>query len=116
MARLDHIELAVKDWRASRDWWRDHLGFEVEFEDESQRMAALRDSADLTVFLCQDDTVVVPPRFSLAIQVDDVDGSHQILTGLGLGLSTRRPRCSGATAPNCSIPTATACGSGTRPA
>ena len=84
MARLDHIELAVKDWRASRDWWRDHLGFEVEFEDADQRMAALRDSADLTVFLCQDDKVVIPPRFSVSIQVDDVDGSHQVLTGLGL--------------------------------
>ena len=84
MARLDHIELAVKDWRASRDWWRDHLGFEVEFEDSDQGMAALRDSADLTVFLCQDAQVVIPPRFSLAIQVDDVDGSHQVLTGLGL--------------------------------
>jgi catechol 2,3-dioxygenase-like lactoylglutathione lyase family enzyme len=84
VARLDHIELAVKDWRASRDWWRDHLGFEVEFEDADQGMAALRDSADLTVFLCQDASVVVPPRFSLSIQVDDVDGSHQVLTGLGL--------------------------------
>ncbi len=82
MARLDHIELAVKDWRASRDWWRDHLHFEVEFENEG--MAAMRDSADLTVFLVQDDPVVIPPRFALTIQVDDVDGTHQILTGLGL--------------------------------
>jgi catechol 2,3-dioxygenase-like lactoylglutathione lyase family enzyme len=84
VARLDHIELAVKDWRASRDWWRDHLHFEVEFEDAGQGMAAMTDSADLTVFLCQDEGVVIPPRFSLSIQVDDVDGSHQVMTGMGL--------------------------------
>ena len=82
MARLDHIELAVKDVRASRDWWRDHLGFEVEFEGPG--MAAMRDEADLTVFLCEEAQVVIPPRFSLTIQVDDVDARHQVLTGLGL--------------------------------
>ena len=32
MARLDHIELPVSDYAASRDWWRDVLGFQVEME------------------------------------------------------------------------------------
>jgi catechol 2,3-dioxygenase-like lactoylglutathione lyase family enzyme len=82
--RLDHIELAVKDWRASRDWWRDHLGFSVEFEIAERGVAAMCDEADLTVFLSQADPVVIPPTFSLSIQVDDVEAMHQALTDLGL--------------------------------
>jgi catechol 2,3-dioxygenase-like lactoylglutathione lyase family enzyme len=84
MLRLDHIGLAVRDWRASRDWWRDRLGFEVEFEDEGGAMAAVRDESDLTVFLYQDDPVVIPPRFSVAIQVDDVEAIHRDLSDAGI--------------------------------
>ena len=82
--RLDHIELAVKDWRASRDWWRDRLGFAVEFEIAERGVAAMCDEAELTVFLSQSDEVVIPPRFSLTIQVDDVDATHQALSELGV--------------------------------
>ena len=28
MPKLDHIELPVRDWQESRNWYRDHLGFE----------------------------------------------------------------------------------------
>jgi len=80
--RLDHIELAVKDWRASRDWWRDRLGFEVEFEIPNG--AALKDESDLTVFLCEDESVVIPPRLSLTVQVPDVEAKHRELAGAGV--------------------------------
>ena len=84
MARLDHIELAVRDWRASRDWWRDRLGFEVEFEAPDQGLAAMCDESDLTVFLCEEEVVTVPPRFSLAVQVADVEATHRDLTADGV--------------------------------
>jgi catechol 2,3-dioxygenase-like lactoylglutathione lyase family enzyme len=84
MARLDHIELAVRDWRASRDWWRDRLGFQVEFEDPDGNLAAMRDETDLAVFLCEDETVVIPPRFSLAVQVPDVEALHRELSDAGV--------------------------------
>ncbi len=51
MVRLDHLSLPVGDWQKSRDWYRRHLGFEVEFEIPDRRTAAMRDDADLTVFL-----------------------------------------------------------------
>lgn len=81
MARLD---LAVRDWRASRDWWRDRLGFEVEFELPERGVAAMRDEADLTVFLTQVADVTIPPSFSMTIQVADVDAKHAELSAAGV--------------------------------
>jgi catechol 2,3-dioxygenase-like lactoylglutathione lyase family enzyme len=82
--RLDHISLPVKDWRASRDWRRDKLGFEVEFEIEDAGVAAMRDDADLTVFFGQADDVTVSPGLALAIRVDDVDAKSAELAGSGV--------------------------------
>jgi catechol 2,3-dioxygenase-like lactoylglutathione lyase family enzyme len=84
LSRLDHISLAVTDWRASRDWWREHLGFEVEFELEGPGVAAMRDDADLTVFLGQADEVVIPPGLAFSVQVDDVDARAAALAAKGV--------------------------------
>ena len=84
MSRLDHLTLPVKDWRASRDWWRDKLGFEVEFELEGAGVAAMRDEADLTVFLGQADNVVIPPGLALTVQVADVEAKHAELAAAGV--------------------------------
>lgn len=84
MPRLDHISLPVKDWRASRDWWRDKLGFDVEFEIEHAGVAAMRDEADLTVFLGQAEEVTVPPGLVLTIQVSDVEMRHAALKADGV--------------------------------
>ena len=32
MVKLDHLTLAVRRWKQSRDWYAGHLGFQVEFE------------------------------------------------------------------------------------
>ena len=42
MVRLDHLSLPVVDWRKSRDWYKEHLGFEVEFEIPDRLTAASR--------------------------------------------------------------------------
>lgn len=81
--RLGHITLPVTDWRASRDWWRDQLGFEVEFEIEDAGVAAMRDAADLTIFLSQADDVAVPPGLVLTVQVADVEAAHRRLAAAG---------------------------------
>jgi catechol 2,3-dioxygenase-like lactoylglutathione lyase family enzyme len=83
MVRLDHLSLPVRDWRRSRDWYRRHLGFEVEFEISERQTAALRDDADLTVFVYQGD-VVACPGISFTIQVDDVDARYAELTAAGM--------------------------------
>jgi catechol 2,3-dioxygenase-like lactoylglutathione lyase family enzyme len=83
MVRLDHLSLPVADWQKSRDWYRRYLGFELEFEIPERQTAALRDDADLTVFVYQSD-VVVCPGISFTIQVDDVDRKHADLTAVGV--------------------------------
>jgi catechol 2,3-dioxygenase-like lactoylglutathione lyase family enzyme len=84
VARLDHITLPVKDWRASRDWWRDQLGFQVEFEIEDAGVAAVCDETDLTLIFEQ-GLVNPPPRaMCLAVQVADVEDKHAELAARGV--------------------------------
>ena len=81
MARLDHITLPVRDWKASRDWWTRHLGFEVEFEIPGG--VAIKDEADLTVFLVE-GPVMPTPDMALTVQVDDVEARHAAMAGAGV--------------------------------
>jgi catechol 2,3-dioxygenase-like lactoylglutathione lyase family enzyme len=83
MPRLDHLSLPVRDWRRSRDWYKDNLGFEVEFEIPDRKTAAMRDDADLTVFLYEGE-VIDCPGISFTIQVGDVEAMHAALTAGGV--------------------------------
>ena len=83
MARLDHITLNVRDWRASRDWWRERLGFEVEFEIPDAGIVAVKDEADLTVFLAE-GPVNAASDVAFAIQIDDVEARHRALAADGV--------------------------------
>jgi catechol 2,3-dioxygenase-like lactoylglutathione lyase family enzyme len=85
MARLDHVTLAVADWRVSRDWWTGHLGFEVEFEIPNG--VAIRDEADLTVFLEQRPHVPSAEGVTLTVQVDDVEARHRAMSAAGVGFA-----------------------------
>lgn len=84
MARLDHIAIPVRDWQRSRDWYVGHLGFEVEFEIPDRRTAALRDEADLTLFVFESATPTVDPGLSFAVQVADVEETHRTLAAAGI--------------------------------
>ena len=83
MPRLDHLSLPVRDWRKSRDWYKDHLGFEVEFEIPDRKTAAMRDDADLTIFLYEGE-VMDCPGISFTVQVNDVEARHNMLVAAGL--------------------------------
>ena len=83
MARLDHISLPVRDWQTSRDWYRDNLGFEVAFEIAERKTAAMRDEADLTLFLYEGE-VTPCPGIAFTIQVDDVKAKHSALSARGI--------------------------------
>jgi catechol 2,3-dioxygenase-like lactoylglutathione lyase family enzyme len=83
MPRLDHLSLPVHDWQKSRDWYKDHLGFEVEFEILDRQTVAMRDDADLTIFLYQAQ-VADCPGISFTIQVDDVEAKHRALARAGV--------------------------------
>jgi catechol 2,3-dioxygenase-like lactoylglutathione lyase family enzyme len=83
MPRLDHMSLPVHDWQKSRDWYKRHLGFEIEFEIPDRKTAAMRDDADLTIFLYEGE-VAVCPGISFTIQVDDVEAKHSELVDAGI--------------------------------
>jgi predicted enzyme related to lactoylglutathione lyase len=83
MPRLDHLSLPVRDWQKSRDWYRQHLGFEIEFEIPERKTAAMRDDADLTIFLYEGE-VAACPGISFTIQVDDVEAKHAEFVAAGL--------------------------------
>jgi len=85
MPRLDHLSIGVRDWRRSRDFYRDVLGFEVEFEIAERKTAAVRDSADLTIFMAEiAGEVVVPEGLSFTIQVDNVEATYRKLSAAGI--------------------------------
>lgn len=84
MARLDHITLPVRDWQRSRDWYVRYLDFEVEFEIPERKTAALRDEADLTLFVEESPKTVVDPGLAFAIQVADVEKTHRTLVAAGI--------------------------------
>jgi len=83
MVRLDHLSLPVGDWQKSRDWYRDNLGFAVEFENPDRKTAAMKDDADLTVFLTQGE-VALCPGIAFTLQVDDVEAKHRELSARGI--------------------------------
>ena len=84
MARLDHMELPVADWQASRNWYRDMLGFEVEMEFPDNRTVGLKDEADLTIFMHESAPVAASRGLSFTIQVDDVEATHRELSSRGV--------------------------------
>ena len=83
MMRLDHMSLPVSDWRRSRDWWREVLGFKVEFEIAERSTVAVVDESDLTVFL-QDGEVISNAILGFTVQVDDVEARHAELAAAGI--------------------------------
>ena len=83
MMRLDHMSLPVSVWRRSRDWWRDVLGFKVEFEIPDRASVAMVDETDLTVFL-ETGEVIANATLGFTIQVDDVEAKHAELAAAGV--------------------------------
>lgn len=51
-------------------------GLEVEFEIPDRKTAAMRDDADLTIFLYEGE-VVACPGISFTIQLDDVEAKNE---------------------------------------
>jgi catechol 2,3-dioxygenase-like lactoylglutathione lyase family enzyme len=89
MVKLDHLTIAVADWRASRDWYVVHLGFRPEFDVPSGGghglgVAAIQDDAGLTVFLEQFAPPILSGQSAYTLQVDDVDALSARLAAAGL--------------------------------
>jgi catechol 2,3-dioxygenase-like lactoylglutathione lyase family enzyme len=89
VSKLDHVGIAVSDWRASRDWYTNILGMKLEFEVPAGGaaglgVAALQDDAGLTLFVEQLPAGVRPCGCTHTFQVDDVDALYAKLSAAGV--------------------------------
>ncbi|HEY6395809.1 MAG TPA: VOC family protein [Candidatus Binataceae bacterium] len=85
MVKLDHIGIAVKDWRTSRDWYVQNLGLKIEFEaptggQSKSGVAALQDDSGLTLFVEQSTDAPARCRCAHNFQVDDVGAKYRELS------------------------------------
>jgi len=82
MAKLSHMVLPVTDVGKSRDWYVNSLDFKLEFEREG--VTAIKDEADLTIFLQKSAKSLAGEKITLTIRVKDVDRKHQELASRGV--------------------------------
>ncbi|HKP64128.1 MAG TPA: VOC family protein [Polyangiales bacterium] len=87
MLKLDHLEISVDNYRASRDFYVRNLGFKVEFELPERRIAAVQDEFDFTLFLAEHVSAGKPRSCVLTLQVADVDATYRELCGRGVSFS-----------------------------
>jgi predicted enzyme related to lactoylglutathione lyase len=83
MAKLNHLSIRVRDWKVSRDWYVEHLGLAVEFEIPERSTAALKDAADVTLFVETTDRAL-EPTCGLFFEVDDVEETYRRLVARGV--------------------------------
>lgn len=89
MAKLDHVSLAVRDWRVSRDWYKRLLGLKLEFEvpqggAAALGVAALQDEGGLTLFLEQVPREIHVCGCIHTFQVADVEALHAKFSASGV--------------------------------
>jgi predicted enzyme related to lactoylglutathione lyase len=84
MAKLNHVEIGVRDWKGSRDWYVAHIGLVVEFEVPERKTAALQDTAGVTLFVTETTEPPIKPACGLFFEVDDVEETYRRLVARGL--------------------------------
>jgi Glyoxalase/Bleomycin resistance protein/Dioxygenase superfamily len=89
MSKLDHVSIASRDWRASRDSYIKLLDLKLEFEvpgggEAGLGVAALQDKAGLTLFVEKVSGDVCNCRCTHTFRVDDVDAMHARLSAAGI--------------------------------
>ena len=84
MIKLDHLEIAVSDYHASRDWYLRNLGLKLEFEVPDRRVAAVQDEFDFTLFLMEEPDKPPIPSCVLTFQVGDVEAKYRELSAAGV--------------------------------
>jgi len=82
MVKITHMVLPVSDVGKSRDWYVDSLDFKLEFEREG--VTAIKDGADLTIFLQKSAGSLPGEKITLTIQVKNVDDKHRELASRGV--------------------------------
>ncbi len=84
MVKLNHIRIAVKDYRSSRDWYIENMGLKLEFEIRRRRVAALQDDSGVTLILEQVEGEIDADNCILAFEVEDVEAKFKRLSASGV--------------------------------
>ena len=90
MVKITHMVLPVNDVLKSRDWYVNNLEFKLEFEREG--VTAVKDAADLTIFLQESADSLAGEKITLTIQVENVDGKHAELASRGVKFASAPKR------------------------
>jgi catechol 2,3-dioxygenase-like lactoylglutathione lyase family enzyme len=90
MVKITHMVLPVNDVLKSRDWYVNNLEFKLEFEREG--VTAVKDRADLTIFLQKSAGSLAEEKITLTIQVENVDGKHAELASRGVKFASAPKR------------------------
>jgi catechol 2,3-dioxygenase-like lactoylglutathione lyase family enzyme len=80
MIRFDHLVLNVTDLDAAKVWYVSVLGLEIEFDTPTA--VGLKDDADFTLILTNDDAPA--SGVSLYFQVESVDAAYEEMTARGV--------------------------------
>lgn len=91
MARFDHAAIPVLDYLASKLWYVETLGLEIEFEMDSQKMIAVKDRKDFTLFLHEGEVPAKPDAFFFYFSVPDVHDFYRSRFARGVAF-THEPK------------------------
>jgi predicted enzyme related to lactoylglutathione lyase len=91
MARFDHLAVPVTDYAAWKQWYVEALGLEIEFDMEAQKMVAVRDTHDFTLFLYEGDVPANPSAFMFTFSVEDVHDFYRSRSAQGIAF-THEPK------------------------
>jgi hypothetical protein len=106
LIKFDHRNLPVTNYKRSRDWYTENLGFKVEFEVSERQTVSLEDSEGMGIFLYEPKIALAGAKCSMYFQVDLGTRSSKSCNQKASSSSTHQAVTSRITA-NCGIPTAT---------
>jgi catechol 2,3-dioxygenase-like lactoylglutathione lyase family enzyme len=84
MVKFDHMGMPVSNPKASRDWYVNNFGFQVEFEDQERNTIAIKDDAEFTIFLFPPQGQLAGEKCGITLQVKDVDAKYRELRESGV--------------------------------
>ncbi|SRR6266436_2247093 len=79
-AKLNHLQITVRDAARSRDWYVKNIGLKVEFEVPQQGFVALQDDWGMALLINRGKPAKgAASGFAIYFEVEDVDMRYQTL-------------------------------------
>ena len=77
-AKLNHLQITVRDAVRSRDWYVGNIGLKVEFEVPQQGFVALEDDSGMALLISQGKPAKgAASGFAIYFEVEDVDARYE---------------------------------------